>query len=147
MSVKVHWNVIKGPDDPRWQDNCGVYAYMTPSGSEILYLGKVDGCTVRQRWNARDKESFWRALENQRHIFHHVIIVGDIILTPGFRLSSELLSDVESLLIHRVRPWGNIACLTSRISRPGMRVRCTGDWPLSKKTFLDAQLTAISMSH
>lgn len=139
MSVRVHWTDIQSLEDPRWKDNCGLYAYTKTGGREILYLGKMDGCTVRQRWNARDKTAFWRDLEKQRGIFHHGVIVGDVIISAGSRLTRELICDIESLLIHKVRPWGNIACLKSRISRPGLRVSCTGNWPLSERVFLDVQ--------
>jgi len=71
--IRVQWNVLQGPQDPRWQDNCGLYAYLTTDQQEILYIGKVDGCTVRQRWNAPDKKVFWNALEKERNIFQHTV--------------------------------------------------------------------------
>lgn len=53
------------------------------------------------------------------------------------RLTRELLSDIESLLICEVKPWGNIQCQLSRIARPGLKVVCGSDWPLSIKVFSD----------
>lgn len=141
MLAKVRWDIVNGDDDSRWRNSCGLYAYLTTDGREILYLGKVNGCTVRQRWGAPDKMVFWRALERERKIFVHIVIVGEIELiatnaiTP--RLTREKLADIESLIIMNVQPWGNVAAKQSRIYRPGMRVTCTGAWPLREKTFHD----------
>ena|SRR3989442_456593 len=53
------------------------------------------------------------------------------------RFTGEMLSDLESLLIHRIKPPGNIQCLQGRTRRPGMTVKCEGDWPQSKLVFRD----------
>ena len=45
------------------------------------------------------------------------------------RYNPEKLADVESLLIKRLRPRGNIMSINTRISRPGIRVLCDGNWP------------------
>src|SRR5262245_37240660 len=138
MEVKVHWKVVEDELDEQWNFNSGLYAYLTPKHDEILYIGKVDGCTVRQRWNATDKMKFWRDLERERRVYRHAVLFGGISLQLGSRLTGQLLSDVESLLIHQVSPWGNIQSRKARIIRPGMRVVCTGYWPLSTRTFTDA---------
>jgi hypothetical protein len=141
MVVTVNWTLIQGPDDPRWQDNCGLYAYLTMDGEEILYLGKMDGCTVRERWRAPDKRAFWDALEKERRVFRHLVIVGDIHLQSDGsyspRLTRQMVADVESLLIYKVQPWGNIACTKSRTSRPGMFVTCEGAWPPGRWIYVD----------
>lgn len=141
MLVQVRWNIITTEEDPRWRNNCGLYAYITTDGSEILYIGKVDGCTIRQRWSATDKMIFWRALERERRIFSHFVIVGEIGLMATDavtqRLTRQKLADMESLLIMNVQPWGNVMAKRSRISRPGMCITCAGVWPLKKKTFRD----------
>src|SRR5438094_9499724 len=76
-------------------------------------------------------------LEIQRSIFGHQVIVGEPLLPLNCRCSRELLADMESLLISSVGPWGNIQCQNSRICRPGLRVRCIGDWPHPEKLFHD----------
>lgn len=133
--ISVRWYGIDREDDERWSYTCCLYAYIAPRGREILYLGKCDGCTVRDRW--RNKENFWRDLENERHIRSHRIIVGELMLPPNSRLTRQLLSDVESLLICSVKPWGNIQCQSTRIERLGLVVSCTGVWPLYRKKFRD----------
>jgi hypothetical protein len=139
--VTVRWTLIQSIQDPKWQDNCGLYGYLTTSHDEVLYIGKVDGCTVRQRFNAADKRVLFKDLAGERNINEVSVIVGDIILKLDGayrpRLTSQKIADVESLLINRVQPWGNIACRESRISRPGMLVTCTGAWPLRRRIFLD----------
>ena len=122
---------------PLWFADCGLYAYIGPK-NEVLYIGKVDGTTVRQRWSRSGKEAFWSDLERERNIFKHAAIFGAIELELGRRLTQELLADIESLLINRVQPWGNIQCCNMRIARPGLHVRCAGSWPLVKRQFYDA---------
>jgi hypothetical protein len=64
-------------------------------------------------------------------------VVGELGLGEGQRLTKQLLEDVESLLIYRLQPWGNIRSSISRISRPGMIVRCRGSWPHPRRSFED----------
>ena len=143
--ITVKWTAIQNDEDPRWQDNCGLYAYLTTNWDEVLYIGKVDGCTVRQRFSAPDKRSLFVELSKKRNINRVSVIVGDIILKADGdyrpRLTSQKIADVESLLINRVKPWGNIACMGSRISRPGMLVTCSGEWPHRRRVFLDDPAT------
>lgn len=129
MDIEVRWTTIDGEDDPAWGKTRVLYAYLAPSDREILYIGKADGTTVRGRWNRSAKEEFWTALERERGIKGHVVVVGEIYADEDVRLTRELLADIESLLIMREQPWGNVQSTQSRIGRPGMRVECSGDWP------------------
>lgn len=48
------------------------------------------------------------------------------------------VADVESLLVHQVKPWANTQGVKTRgIYRPGMVVYCQGQWPLRRRTFRD----------
>lgn len=134
--VRLYWSVLEREEDPRWQWSRVLYAYLGPR-REILYIGKVDYSTVRERWRRSAKAGFWDDLERERGIYRHVAIVGDVELEDERRLSVSLLGDIESLLIHRLQPWGNIQATRSRVVRPGLRVRCTGAWPLREHTFDD----------
>lgn len=136
QSVFVDWNNIGPDEDEGWEQKRCLYAYMADNG-ELLYIGKSWGKTVRQRWGRCAKEDFWRDLERERNIFRHAIVVGTIALYPGNRLTHLLLTDVESLLIHRTQPWGNIQARASRISRPGLVVHCRGDWQERQRRFHD----------
>jgi hypothetical protein len=51
LVVRLHWKYVGGDDDPRWQYQRALYAYLAPQRGEILYLGKCDGTTVRARWS------------------------------------------------------------------------------------------------
>ncbi len=136
LAVSLHWRTLgdeTGADG--WSFTCALYAYLAPRSPEVLYIGKADGCSVRERW--RQKEAFWRDLENQRRLRTHRAIVAQIAVPEGARLTRELLADIESLLIHQVKPWGNIQSVSSRIQRPGLVVRCSGSWPLSQRVFRD----------
>lgn len=140
MQVRVFWQSLNGDDDPRWQATCGLYAYVAPGGREILYIGKVDGSTVRERWTRRGhKTAFWDYLEQERGISKHAVLFGEVALEEGQRLTRQLLADIESLLIMRVGPCGNIQSSHSRISRPGLCVICQGDWPLKRQRFHDSR--------
>jgi hypothetical protein len=135
MKVIIEWRFIRGDSDPLWKVERGLYAYIRDDSKEILYIGKVDGTTVRQRWQR--KPDLWNYVEKELGIHKHAVIVGDIILDPNQRLTRELLADIESLLINQLRPSGNIQSRHSRISRPGLVVSFTGEWPLGKKRFFD----------
>ena len=63
-------------------------------------------------------------------------------MITDWKLTRELVVDIECLLIfevHKINPLLNEKCTKSRgkTSRPGMIVRCQGDWPLQRKTFRD----------
>jgi hypothetical protein len=133
--IVLKWHVVGGHDDPRWSYTCCLYAYLAPRRAEILYIGKCDGKSVRQRWNACDKRDVWKHINQFAR--SHRLIVAEIYLADGDRLTRRLLADIESLLISSVQPTANIQAKRLRISRPGLVVRCHRDWPLSAKTFKD----------
>ena len=118
-------------DSDLWDYRRVLYAYFAVDDKEILYIGKAGRQTVRERRTRSAKKSFWHDLEKERNIHETIVRVGEIRLEEGRKISRELLLDAESLLIKRLGPWGNIRSRSSRISRPGLRVRCEGDWPLA----------------
>ena len=150
MDVIVQWFRISGPEDDRWNDNCGLYAYLAPDKQRTInYIGKVDGCTVRTRHRANDKHKIYRRLEGEFGHYEHEILVADIKPPRGNRLTSKLIADVESLLIYLIQPVGNTSNKKSRLYyRPGMRVICKGSvWPLSQRTFIDIGQGAIRVTN
>jgi len=98
---------------------------------------KPSGQPSRQRWNRSAKSGFWDDIEREREIKKHVVIVGIFVLEPRRRLTDELIADVESLLVKRIKPWGNIQNRETRISRPGMQVICKGTWFGDHKEYRD----------
>lgn len=138
MHIDLLWYRITDREtDPMWQLSRVLYAYTAPPDDAVFYIGKADFCTVRERWYRSAKPNLWDTLERECRKFRHAVLVGSAVLSNGRRLSSQLLGDVESLLIKTLAPPGNRQCITSRIARPGLRVRCGGEWPLQKRTFVD----------
>jgi hypothetical protein len=136
MKAVVHWS--QPAQNPKlWSLRRGLYAYFDVDSSEMLYIGKVYGTSVRQRWCRSGKRDFWDALETERGIYLHGVIVGEIELLNGNRLTKALTSDIESLLINRLQPWGNIQCRNSRITREGLDVLCRGEWRTTQRRFID----------
>jgi hypothetical protein len=133
--VILSWHEVGPERDDRWLYSRTVYAYLAPRVNEVLYIGKADGCTVRERWV--QKRQFWSDLEQQRNLKSHRVIVADWEIPDGSRMTRELLADVESLLIFEVKPWGNVQAQSSRTSRPGLIVECRGKWPLTRRIFRD----------
>ena len=136
--VEVIWRPLDDDDDCGWKQIRCLYAYLASRTDEILYIGKSWSVPIRRRWNRSGKKGFWNDLETERKIGRHRVILGELSLLEKMRLTSALLSDTESLLISSVRPWGNIQAIRSRIARPGLIVRCRGDWPIRRKLFRDA---------
>lgn len=142
-SIILDWRNVdaeSGRWNDRWDYTLALYAILHPSADEILYLGKADGSTVRSRWNADDKhERVWRRIEDDLAVFEHRFIVGEFRTPAHKRLTRELVSDIESLLIYHIQPWANIQNTKSRgYTRPGLVVRCNGHWLLQQKIYCDA---------
>lgn len=134
MLVRVHWyDPDEHPD--LWKLCRGLYLYGHPEEDEILYIGKVDGTTVRRRWNRGAKRGFWEALEADRNLHEHTLLAGVIELEAGNHLSRAMICDIESLLINRIQPWGNIQCRNTRIMRAGLSVLCEGEWSYAPNFF------------
>lgn len=137
MLVKVTWYEINDENKILWKISRGLYGYLGPA-DKILYIGKVDGTTVRKRFQPSAKPELWDFFVNDLEISEVRIIAGLVELPKGSRHSRQLLSDIESLLICNIQPPGNIACRNTRISRPGLSVFCCGDWSYYKSKFLDS---------
>jgi hypothetical protein len=134
--IEIDWIWLDDGDE-EWRVSRCLYAYLALRRREILYIGKAWGTTIRERWNRAAKTDFWDDLERERGIYRHATLAGILYLPPNVRLTHELLSDAESLLIQQVAPWGKVQSRHSRIARPGMTLRCTGDWPRSRRVYRD----------
>jgi hypothetical protein len=137
--ILIDWQDVNAEDGSRWTWTLALYAIVHPNEGEILYLGKADGTSVGSRWAAADKhDRVWRRIEKELGIFEHSFLVGEFYLASGVRLSGQLVADVESLLIYRLKPRANTQCIDTRnFSRPGLLVDCEGEWPLSQRMFRD----------
>jgi len=137
MKIEIEWKYAVHGDEEL--DYCRVlYAYAHPDTEEILYIGKADLCSVKERLKGRHKEEIFKYLENELGITEMGLLVGEVILPEERNYSSALLSDIESLLIIALKPPANIQSTSSRVSRSGLTVSCTGDWPHEAIEFIDS---------
>jgi hypothetical protein len=136
MEIKLDWHLIVSDRDESWRWNLALYGLMHPQASLFFYVGKADGCTVWERCGPTAKADVWRYLESIG-VDQVRVLVGEFLPSPGVRLTRQVVEDVESLLIQSLQPVANIQCRESRISRPGLRVSCHGDWPLQPSMFVD----------
>ena len=134
MAIDVEWKTLL-PDSKEWHHTHVLYTYVHPETSDILYVGMAWHRTVRQRFTDRDKRSLFDFLWNEFGLTGVDVRVGEVWMDG--RLTRQLLSDVESLLIKRLQPVGNIMCRSSRISRRGMRLECFNEWPHKRGRFVD----------
>ncbi len=137
MNVQVDWLELKRHTNRLWYANYCLYAYLHPFRNWLLYVGKVCGCTVRQRLQGKHKEQVFRDIEREYGIESVRVLVGGLLLEAGRRRTPELIADVESLLIYRLKPYANISASRSRINRPGLAISCTGAWPFVRTGFRD----------
>ncbi len=137
LRVEIPWVALDDDRDPAWTENFCLYAYLHPDRDWLLYVGKADYQTVRQRLHGDHKADVFDCFERRYGIDQVRVLQGDLVLEKGRRRSSDLLGLVESLLIMRLQPPGNVAYRASRPYRPGLRVKCTGDWPFKRSGFND----------
>jgi len=55
MHVEIEWTRIEEDDDPLWGESRSLYAYAESDTGELLYIGKADYQTVRQRLRGEHK--------------------------------------------------------------------------------------------
>ncbi len=136
VNVEIVWEYT-GAGEQTLEFSRVLYAYLHPETSRLLYIGKADYCTVRERLYGKHKEAIFEEMQDDLGIREFHAIVGVLGLARGRRFSSALLADVESLLIFKIQPPYNRHLRKSRISRPGLTVRCGGSWPHARKRFID----------
>lgn len=135
LDVEIDWLAVDEDNEEIFGCTRVLYALCHPNTDELLYIGKADFCTVRQRVSCRSKDGVWDHIEEYCDTEEAHVLVGK--LETDARLTVDLLADVESLLIKRLRPCCNVQSQRSRIERPGLRVTCIGDWPEDRAVFMD----------
>ncbi len=104
----------------------------------LLYLGKADFQTVAERLRCRSKLGVWARIEDELgYVPDCTALLGEFEVAPGVRLTQQMLSDTESLLIMGEDTPGNRQCRRGRITRPGLCVACLGQWPGRARSYLD----------
>jgi hypothetical protein len=136
MMVDIRWTMLEY-NDSLWHDCLCLYAYISAMDQRIVYIGKADYQTVGQRLHGAHKYAIYEFCERELEIDELDVLHGQLWPEQGRRRSSQLLADVESLLIMRLQPPCNVACTRSRYMRPGLRVRCSGAWPHRRTGFHD----------
>lgn len=137
MLIEVVWTHLGDDRHPLWRDQLCLYAYLHESRDWLLYVGKADYSSIRSRLRGAHKQALFRDIRQTYRCDIVRVLHGELRVPNGHRRSSALLADVESLLIKRLKPFGNIQATRSRIARPGIRVRCLGDWPWRRASFRD----------
>ena len=138
LEVEVEWTHLARNHD-LWRASYCLYAYLHPEDHRILYLGKADYQTVRERLYGTHKDKVFDCILQRFGVESErvEVIQGEVFLDEGLRRSSALVADLESLLIKRLQPPCNRMSKRSRISRPGLTVDCSGDWPYTRTRFQD----------
>ncbi len=136
MNIEIKWQYTGGGEESLDFSRV-VYAYLHPDTSEILYIGKANRCTVKERLFGAHKEAIFDEMIDDLRITKLHAIVGLLYIPEERRFNGELLSDIESLLIINVQPPYNKQSRESRTSRPGLSVRCVGKWPHEQEHFVD----------
>lgn len=137
LRVEIPWQSLEDDRDPAWRSNFCLYAYLHPERDWLLYIGKADYQTVRQRLHGDHKALLFGFFARKYGIHQVRVLQGDVLIEEGRRRTSQLLGLVESLLIMRLQPSANVVNTRSRSYRPGLRIHCTGDWPFKKTGFYD----------
>src|SRR2546425_2967861 len=99
LRVEMRWVELADRRDPDWQDDFCLYAYLHPQRNWLLYIGKADYQTVRQRMHGDHKADLFDFFSDRYGVEEVRVLQGDVVLEDGRRRSSELLGLVESLLI------------------------------------------------
>lgn len=134
MDVSINWVAVNEEDDE--MDDSGVlYAYLHGDTGELLYVGKSDSSTVRERLYGEHKDEMFEWLDDNYDMESFGLLVGYLDLPSGRRQTSQLLGEVESLLIYCLQPPANVANKQSHSARQDLVVHCIGDWQQNESDF------------
>lgn len=107
MHTHIYWS-LSTVYSPALDLHRVLYAYVHPRTRELLYIGKADKQTVRERLFGQHKQDVFNRIQHYRQINRPHILVGHPFIPKNNNFSSELLSDIESLhssySTHRRRP-------------------------------------------
>jgi hypothetical protein len=139
MRVIIDWAILK-PGDSAWAARRCLYVYADPLTRRLLYVGKAYSATVWERTQGKHKEQVFERLADKFAIPTQslpVVLYGRLRSYDSFRVTKPVFRDVESLLIRRLRPFGNSKCKVSRTERLDLSVECTGEWWWPRRKFYD----------
>lgn len=134
MEVTIDWRWTTTLDDPCWLWDKALYAYFVDE--RLIYIGKAEASTVRQRLLARDKAKLRQEVyaEIGGNLRRTKVLVGRPKGSSALRATKMVLRDLEGLFIRELKPKRN-ETVPVNVRRPGIRVRCTGAWPFEQSVF------------
>lgn len=136
FDVRVECRAVRGDREGKWSCHQCLYAYRDPDEGNIFSIGKADGGSIRTCRAGADKGWIDEWLDDGT-LRRVGVDAGFIDRGEGSRYRVENPADVESLLILRLQPAGNIMATRSRIVRPGTRVTCRGNRPRTRTVLID----------
>src|SRR5260370_17340313 len=104
LRVEIPWVALDDHPDPAWSESFCLYTYLHPDRNWLFYIGKADYQTVRQRLHGDHKANLFEYLCRTYEVNYFRILQGHLVLQPGRRRSSALLSLFQSLLIITPHP-------------------------------------------
>lgn len=137
--VGIYWSTLSRSNNRLWHAKRRLYVYLHPETNKILYIGQANRMSVRGRHGGNHKDKIFKQIETRFGLTKARLLVihGKIVLEKGRIFSPELLKDIESLLIYRLKPSCNDKSKQTRTYRLGLQVKCEGDWPLPRNSFRD----------
>jgi hypothetical protein len=123
---------VSQPNAELWACTRALYAFFDPETAQPLYIGKAWGSKVHRRVHAKDKRRVMAIIRDEYRLGlpDLNIYVGLVNLDRKGRLTHQLLTELEQLLIHQLEPCANTHSTQSYTCRDGLCVRCSGDWPM-----------------
>lgn len=137
-NVSVRWRALNANDDDPELSGC-LYALLDHDTGAIVYIGKASRASIAERLRCRSKDAMWDHLADCG-VDACRVLIGELTLHSYGRLTDQLLSDVESLLIMAEQPTANVQSKRSRIQRPGLCVACIGRWPGRATHYIDGEV-------
>ena len=85
--VEIEWTRLEEPGDPLWATSFCLYSYLHPETDRILYIGKADYQTVRQRLHGEHKSELFDFFCRAFDLDEVAVIQGDLLQEEGRRRS------------------------------------------------------------
>jgi hypothetical protein len=131
LRIEVFW---ENPTNDSMRSRRVLYVLLHSQTLEILYIGKAYRQNVLERCCCPSKSELREWGLEKEGIDKVRVLVGTV--TSSQRLTEQLISDIERLLIYSVKPRGNIAATASlNINRQELSVECLGRWPLAQRHY------------
>src|SRR6266566_6036038 len=78
LRVEIPWVALEDDRDPEWSANFCLYAYLHPDRDWLLYVGKADHQTVRQRLHGDHKADVFDFFDREYGVEQVRVLQGDL---------------------------------------------------------------------